>query len=291
MSDVVLLGAVHDPEGRIAALLPADLPLLQRHYTRIFALCGMQTLPATVERLRASGVAVIGGDDIPLNARPYALGVMAAHPEWAHVHLCDFDSALHWARCWPDELDAVNRIIAEYDFLLLGRTARAMASLPEAQRETERLINLLFARTTGSHTSGGVGFSPRSLAQAGPAQEPQAEAYATEETLIDICTGAWGFSQRGIAAVRARAHITDIGFHAEWPLIARDTPDLRCGYLPCAGLEYETADRYGDQIAAAGGIAAWHAARNADIHHWQQRISYITQVADAIAQRGSSRQP
>jgi hypothetical protein len=268
MSDVVLLGAVHDPEGRIAALLPTDLPLLQGHYTRIFALCGMQTLPATVERLRASGVTVISGDDIPLNARPYALGLMAARPEWAHVHLCDFDSALHWARDWPDELDAVNRTIEQHDFLLLGRTARAMASLPEAQRETERLINLLFARTTG-------GLDPWRLVD-----EPGA--------LIDICTGAWGFSQRGIAALRARARITDIGFHAEWPLIARDTPDLRCGYLPCEGLEYETADRYGDQIAAAGGIADWHAAKNADIHHWQQRISYITQVADAIAHSGPS---
>ena len=164
---------------------------------------------------------------------------MAAHPEWAHVHLCDFDSALHWARCWPDELDAVNQRIAEHDFLLLGRTARAMASLPEAQRETERLINLLFARTTG-------GLDPWRLLN-----EPDA--------LIDICTGAWGFSQRGIAALRARARITDIGFHAEWPLVARDTPGLRCGYLPCEGLEYETADRYGDQIAAAGGIDAWHA--------------------------------
>ncbi len=281
MSDVVLLGAVHDPEGRIAALLPADLPLLQRRYTKIFALCGMQTLPSTVERLRASGVAVISGAEIPLNARPYALGVMAAHPEWGHVHLCDFDSALHWARFWPDELDDVNRTIERHDFLLLGRTARAMASLPEAQRETEHLINLLFART-----SGGVGFSLREGAQAS-ACAPDASG----ETLIDICTGAWGFSRRGIAAIRAHAHITDIGFHAEWPLIARDTPGLRCGYLPCDGLEYETADRYGDQIAAAGGIDAWHAARNADIRHWQQRIAYITQVADAIAQRGPSRQP
>jgi hypothetical protein len=262
MSDVVLLGAVHDPEGRIAALLPTDLPLLQQHYTRIFALCGMQTLSATVERLRASGVTVISGADIPLNARPYALGVMAAHLEWSHVHLCDFDSALHWARCWPDELDEVNQRIAEHDFLLLGRTARAMASLPEAQRETERLINLLFARTTG-----GLDAWRRSK----------------PDTLIDICTGAWGFSQRGVAALRTRARITDIGFHAEWPLLARDTPDLRCGYLPCEGLEYETADRYGDQIAAAGGIAAWHAAQNASIHHWQQRISYITQIAEAIA--------
>ncbi len=180
MREVVLLAAVHDPEGRIAALLPADLPPLRRHYAKIFAICGMGTLPATVHHLRAAGVTVISGADIPLNARPYALGVAAAHPEWEHIHLCDFDSALHWARQWPDELDRVNETIAAYDFLLLGRTARAMASLPETQRETERLINLLFARTTANlaplpHTSGGAGrplgrFSLRSLAQAEPAE-------------------------------------------------------------------------------------------------------------------------
>jgi hypothetical protein len=280
VSAVVLLGMVHDPEGRIAALLPHDLPLLQRHYARIFAICGMQTLPSTVERLHASGVTVFSGGDIPVNARPYALGVMDAHPEWEHVHLCDFDSALHWARSWPDELDQLNEIIARYDFLLLGRTARAMASLPEAQRETERLINLLFARTTGGLdpwriAPGSVGFSLR--------ERPQAEAYATKETLIDLCAGAWGFSRQGIAALHARARITDIGFHAEWPLIARDTPGLRSAYLACEGLEYETADRYEDQIAAAGGLDAWHARQNADISGWRQRIAYITQVADGIA--------
>ncbi len=280
MSEVALLGIVHDPEGRIAALLPADLPRLQHHYARIFAICGEATLPSTVEALHRHGVAVISGDDIPINARPYALGMMASHAEWAYVHLCDFDSALHWARAWPDELDVVNATIAAHDFLLLGRTARAMASLPEAQRETERLINLLFARTTGGLDpwrllSSGAGFRLR--------ESGQAEAYPTEETLIDICTGAWGFSRRGVAALHAQSRVTDIGFHAEWPLIARDAPDLRCGYLPCEGLEYETADRYGDQIAAAGGIDAWHARQNADMHQWQQRIGYIIQVADAIA--------
>lgn len=263
MSDVVLLGMVHDPEGRIAALLSHDLPLLRRQYARIFAICGTQTLPATIARLRASGVTVFSGDDIPVNARPYALDVMDAHPEWGHVHLCDFDSALHWARMWPDELAPLNETIARHDFLLLGRTARAMASLPEAQRETERLINLLFARTTG-------GLDPWRIVN-----EP--------DTLIDLCAGAWGFSRRGIAALRSRARIADIGFHAEWPLIARETPGLRCAYRACEGLEYETADRYGDQIAAAGGIDAWHARQNADIHRWRQRIGYITQVADAIA--------
>ena len=265
MSDVLLLGAVHDPEGRIAALLPGDLPLLQRHYARIAAICGVATLPSTIEALRRAGVTIISGDDVPINARPYALGVMAAHTEWEHVHLCDFDSALHWARTWPDELDRVNATIAAYDFLLLGRTVRAMASLPDAQRETERLINLLFTRTTG-------GLDPWRLGN-----EP--------DTPIDLCTGAWGFSRRGIAAIATQSRVTDIGFHAEWPLLARDTPDLRCAYLPCEGLEYETADRYGDQIAAAGGIEAWHARQNTDICHWQQRIGYITQIANMIAMR------
>lgn len=271
MSDVVLLGIVHDPEGRIAALLTDDLPLLQQHYTRIFAICGAQTPAATVESLRSAGVETISGDDIPVNARPYALGVMDAHPEWAHVHLCDFDSALHWARYWPDELDHVNHLIEEHDFLLLGRTARAMASLPEAQRETERLINLLYVRTAANLTP---------LPRIG---EP--------DTPIDICAGAWGFSRRGIAALYARARITDIGFHAEWPLIARQTPDIRLAYLPCEGLEYETADRYADQIASAGGIDAWHDGQNANILHWQQRISYIAQSADAIAETQVPRHP
>lgn len=265
MSAVILLAAVHDPEGRIGALLPTDLPLLQQHYARIFAICGVTTLPSTVDVLRQHGVAIITGADIPINARPYALNLMVGRTEWEHVHLCDFDSALHWARAWPDELDRVNAMIAAYDFLLLGRTARAIASLPEAQRETERLINLLFARTTG-------GLEPWRLSN-----EPH--------TPIDICTGAWGFSRRGIAAIHARSRVTDIGFHAEWPLIARDTPGLRAAYFPCEGLEYETADRYGDLIADAGSIEAWHARQNADIRQWQQRIGYITQIAAMIAAR------
>ncbi|MCA1669768.1 MAG: hypothetical protein LC793_20725 [Thermomicrobia bacterium] len=190
---------------------------------------------------------------------------MVHDPEGGHVHLCDLDSALHWARCWPDELDRVNATIAAHDFLLLGRTARAMATLPEAQRETERLINLLFARTTGGLDPWRFGNEP--------------------DTLIDLCTGAWGFSRRGIMALHARSRVTDLGFHAEWPLIARDTPGLRCGYLPCEGLEYETADRYADQIAAAGGLAEWLARQNADIRQWQQRVGYISQIADTIATR------
>lgn len=261
MSAVVLLAAVHDPEARLVRLLPADLPPLHAHYATIHAICGARTARATVEALRARGIGVTTGDDLPINTRPYALRLIAAHPEWPHVHLCDFDSALHWARAWPDELAVVNARIAAHDFLLLGRTARAIATLPESQRATEGLINLLFARTT----TGFAGWRS-----------------AGDDAPMDICTGAWGLSQRAARALAARAVVMDIGFHAEWPLLARDTPGLRCAYLPCEGLEYETADRYADEIAAAGGLAAWHAADEADLARWQARLAYIAQVAAAL---------
>lgn len=261
MSAVILLAAVHDPEARFVRLLPADLPPLHAHYPMIHAICGAQTARATVDALRAWGIGVTTGAEMPVNARPPALRLIAAHPAWAHVHLCDFDSALHWARAWPDELAAVNAQIAAHDFLLLGRTARATATLPDSQRATEGLINLMFDRTT----RGFAGWR-----QAG------------DDAPMDICTGAWGLSHRAAAALAARATITDIGFHAEWPLLARDTPGLRCGYRPCEGLEYETADRYPEEIAAAGGLIAWHAAHETDIARWQNRLTYITQVAHAL---------
>jgi hypothetical protein len=273
MSNTVLVGLVHDPEGRYPRLLDGDLPPLMARYATRCAICGAGTAPHTVNALRARGVDVIAGDDIPLNARPYALRLIADHPEWHHVHLTDLDHALHWAQYWPDELDAVNAQIAAHDFLLLGRTARATATLPDSQRETERLINVLFAHTTTGFENwlGGAGFSLQTVRQA--------EACST----MDICTGAWGLSQHAVAALIARARITDIGFHAEWPLVIRDAPSLRAGYLPCEGLEYETADRYADAIAAAGGVDAWHVAQNADINRWRYRLTYVTQVADAIA--------
>jgi hypothetical protein len=229
-----------------------------------------------VEALRERGVAVITGADIPINARPYALRFIAAHPAWQRIHLTDLDHTLHWVRAWPDELVAVEQQIADYDFLLLGRTARATATLPESQRETERLINLVFARTTTGFEdwSGSADFG---FPVAGHAGAPATTG------IMDICTGAWGLSQRAVTALIARACVTDIGFHAEWPLVIRDTPSLRAGYLPCEGLEYETADRYQDVIAAAGGVDAWHTAQNADINRWQYRLTYVTQVADAIA--------
>src|SRR5215467_15670614 len=113
MSDVTLVGIVHDPDGRYLHLINDDLPPLMEQYATISAICGAGTAPETVEALRERGIAVITGADIPINARPYALRFIAAHPAWQHIHLTDLDHTLHWARAWPEELAAVDEQIAD----------------------------------------------------------------------------------------------------------------------------------------------------------------------------------
>lgn len=260
---VVLLAALYDPDGRIGALLPAQLPAVLRHFTHVAVLSRPDIPAETRDRLFAAGVhQLILDPELPANPRPTMLR-LAAREGWAHVHLGDLDSALHWANQYPDELDAANETLCDHDFTVFGRTARAIATLPPAQRSTEAVINEMFAAVTGGLDDWWVG--------------------PNDDAIADICTGAWGFSRRGVEALAARATVTDIGFHAEWPLLARDTPGLRCAYLPTDGMEYETADRYGPEIAAAGGLDAWRAAGGRDLNRWRFRLGYVQQVADFLA--------
>jgi len=269
-TDVVLLAATYDPEGQIGALLPEQLPLLTPHFAHVAVLCRDGTAPETLARLTAGGVEVLRGAALPPNPRPAMLRLALARPEWACVHMEDFDSALHWAWRWPDELDRVHATLHDYDFTVLGRTARAIATIPDAQRLTEGVINAMFAACAGGGIAGWWIGPPDNI-------------------LPDICTGAWGFSRRGVEAVAAHAREISIGFHAEWPLIARDTSSLRCAYLPTEGLEYETADRFAPEIAAAGGYDAWIAAGERDPHRWKFRTRYINEVADTLAAYNAGR--
>lgn len=260
---VVLLAATHDPDGRIGALLPDHLPPLLQRFAHVAVISRPDIAAPTRAALARADVEVILDPDLPPNPRPTMLRLAAARAGWAHLHLGDLDSALHWAHDYPDELREAHAVLRDHDFTLFGRTARAIATLPPAQRTTEAVINAMFAAVSGGLDDWWVG--------------------ARADAPVDICTGAWGFSRRGLETLAARARVTDIGFHAEWPLIARDTPGLRCAYLPTEGLEYETADRYGPEIAAAGGEAAWVAAGERDVARWRFRLGYVQQVADYLA--------
>src|SRR5439155_8292894 len=65
------------------------------------------------------------------------------------VMYCDFDRALHWAEHHPPELAEITKHITGHDFTILGRTQRAYDSHPRVQRDTETIINHVFAVVSG----------------------------------------------------------------------------------------------------------------------------------------------
>jgi len=257
---VALALTVHEPDGRLLPLLEAQLPALARLYAALVALCSRQTHPDILALLRAQGTLV----HVDEEERPGILGVGAVRREalraglaagTTHIHLCDFDRALHWMARHATELEQVAGSVSRCDFLVLGRTHRAWATHPAYQTETEALFNRAFFLAT--------------------------------RLPWDVGAGSRGVSRPAAERVLALSTDPTVGTDAEWPLLllqadSASEPALCLGYQACEGLEFETADRFGLEIEAAG-YAAWLARMEADPRRWAFRLQVAHLIAAAIA--------
>jgi hypothetical protein len=157
---------------------------------------------------------------------------------------------------YPRELASVVGDIPNYDLLVLGRTARAWATHPAYQAETEPLFNKVFALVTGLPW--------------------------------DIGAGSRGLSSRAARTLLELSQELSVGIDAEWPLLLLNRPGFRLGQRLCEGLEFETADRFGPEIEAAGGYAAWEAAQSADPRRWAFRLEVALLIAKAVIRYGTA---
>ncbi len=158
----------------------------------------------------------------------------------ATIMYCDADRVLHWAMCYPDELREVANQIERYDMTVLGRTPRAYASHPRIQRDTEAIINRVYALYSG--------------------------------TPWDITAAARGFRHHAVERLVVGATDDTVGVDGTWPLWAQHEGDIVVGYRETEGLEFETADRFEVEVAAAGGRDGWIAALDADPRLWAERL-------------------
>jgi len=175
-----------------------------------------------------------------------------------HLQMCDFDRALHWVAHYPRELEAVLAEITRYDLLVLGRTERAWATHPPYQADTEPLFNKVFALVTGLPW--------------------------------DVGAGSRGFSRRGAEKLLELSQEATIGIDAEWPLLLLGRDGLTVGFRACEGLEFETADRFGAEIEAAGGYDAWEDKMSADPARWAYRLRVALLIAEAAVRYGRARE-
>ncbi len=165
----------------------------------------------------------------------------------SHIIYCDADRVLHWAEFYPAELQTISEAVRRFDFTVLGRTPRAFESHPHTQRDTETIINRLFGQISGFSWN-------------------------------DVTSGARGLSRAAAEMIVAHVEDDELSTDVSWPLYlqqhgarsARSAWSL--GYLETEGLEFETADRFGDEIAVAGGLAAWIDRLENDPQEWVFRF-------------------
>lgn len=260
MPSVALTMTFHERDDRLVGLVKAQLPALADRYAALIAYCSRETHPALLAALRRHNAAVhlerikaAGIQELGIIRREALRAGLSAGT--THLHLCDGDRATHWSACYPDEMDAVAAGIPNYDLLVMGRTERAWATHPPYQADTEPLFNRVFALISGRPW--------------------------------DIGAGSRGLSRRAAEALLEASQEPTAGVDAEWPLLVLNRDDLVAGYRPCEGLEFETADRFGAEIEAAGGIDSWKAQMSADPGRWVFRLRLALLIAEAAARYGA----
>ncbi|HEU5102359.1 MAG TPA: hypothetical protein VFU22_25225 [Roseiflexaceae bacterium] len=243
---MVLAATHHDPDGRLYDQATRILPALARYFGGI----AIQATHASQQRsldLLAGVGALIQREDTPDSSSLVLLGharraalELGLRLEMPTILFCDFDRALHWAEFYPDELADVVSRLGEYDMTVLGRTERAFASHPRIQRDTETIVNTVYA----------------SVSQHG----------------WDVTAATRGISRRAAEAILVGCHEQSIGTDMAWPLFLQRRGGFTLGYRATDGLEFETADRYADQVAASGSVYAWMARLDADPQRWAERL-------------------
>jgi hypothetical protein len=242
---VVLTMTYHDPEGRLLKQLERALPMLKQTFAGIAVRASFQANACVLDFMKSEGIQV--GQETEADSGLAKLGKarrtaveMGLAFDFPYLMHCDCDRALHWAECYPNELAQVASQLTMRDFTVLGRTSRAFESHPRTQCDTEAIINHVYNKVSGYRW--------------------------------DVTAAARGLSRWAAQAILDGCPDEAISTDVSWPLFLRRQGGFTFGYLETEGLEFETADRHGAEIAAAGGYESWLARLDSDPRQWALRL-------------------
>jgi hypothetical protein len=253
----VLVTTLHDSQGVFLPLMDRELAAITTALAT-YPLVVIATSPATDARL-TTRLAQIGSHIVPGGqaGEGRRAALTAAGGDQSAYFSCDFDRWLHWVRFWPQELAALPARVARLGskrispwYVCLGRTARAFATHPVAQRLPEMATNRALSAAAGRPLDAAAG-----------------AAWLTPEAAKIILAGS-----------REPTAATDL----EWPaLILRQDPSNLRG-LRCEGLEWETPDFHAAEIISAGGLAAWTRATFDTPAMWAARLRLASSSGAAL---------
>jgi hypothetical protein len=206
---------IHDVEGRLAEPIRAAAPELRRMFSGFAASLTEATDPrvaaALSEALGArlafhpTGEAIIG------LARRNAVA-LALEGDAERVLYSDMDHVLRWIDADRSEMYEVLSAQPEVQLLIIGRTAEAMAAVPQRLRDTETPVNRAYELLTGR--------------------------------TADLLFAVRRMDRKAAGDIVAHSRVDTIANDVDWPLLAEQRGH-RVGYAAAHGLTYRTIDEYG----------------------------------------------
>lgn len=144
----VLAATVHDPDGTFVAVLKRIAPALREIFGGFGILATESTSDDVVALLERDLAAEVGRAPADGNiGRHRRESVRLASGESAVLY-SDLDNVLRWIEADSQEVAKV-LTSPDADLIAVGRTERAMAACPRRLRDTEAIVNHIYALATG----------------------------------------------------------------------------------------------------------------------------------------------
>ncbi|MGD6831222.1 hypothetical protein ACQCT5_03605 [Sutcliffiella halmapala] len=204
MPKIALITITHDPTGKNMKLFKELQEEIEGIYSELFITISDASCIKLLEAMKQSKfkVKVIPKNGAAAARREVLSFGLSGKSEY--YHYCDFDRLLTWGKNHMNELKQVTSNPEGYDYLILGRTERAMNTHPEEWIETEKITNKICSLEFGMN--------------------------------VDITAGSCLFSKVSAEYINkySKEKMTD----AEWPMIVHRIAKLDIGFYPVEGLEY-----------------------------------------------------
>ena len=167
----------------------------------------------------------------------------------SHIHYADMDRLLRWVETRPAEWrKAVNQIKAG-DYLIMGRSAPAYATHPQALVRTEAISNRLISQLVGQ--------------------------------ALDVSAGSKGFSRQAAQFLVDQTQPgRALGADGAWTVLLHRA-GFQVDYLEVDGLDWETADRYQTRSANAEQQQSLAQSYDQDPAHWAMRVEVALEIVEA----------
>ena len=204
MSQVALLTVTHDLEGKNIELFKQVQKGLEDIYGELFITISDLSSTELVKEMERSRfkVKIIPKEGAAQARREVVKFGLTGQSQ--HFHYCDFDRLLTWSKNHLDELKNIVSVMPNHDYLILGRTERAMNTHPMEWIETEKITNKICSLELGKE--------------------------------VDITAGSCSFSRECAKYINifSKEKMTD----AEWAMIIHRIAKLSVDYAQVEGLEY-----------------------------------------------------